>query len=83
MTMLSQVAVSLAFELGIQKDVNGSAARRNPSGGPSQLRAEPPRPAVRTMEERRTILAVFHLTSSYAKPPSKPTTRLLTTLNAD
>lgn len=64
MTMLSQVAVSLAFELSIQKDVNGSSTRRGPSGGPNQLRAEPPKPAIRTMEERRTILAVFHLTSA-------------------
>lgn len=65
MTMLSQVAVSVAFELGIQKDVNRNSTPRNQSHGPSrQLRAEPPRPTVRTMEERRTILAVFHLTSS-------------------
>lgn len=64
MTMLSQVAVSLAFELSIQKDVSGNSTRRSRSVGPSQLRAEPPRPVVRTMEERRTILAVFHLTSS-------------------
>lgn len=64
MTMLSQVAVSLAFELSIQKDIYRNAAQRRQFGAPDQLRAEPPRLEVRTLEERRTILAVFHLTSS-------------------
>lgn len=54
MTMLSQLAVALAMELNIHKDVpQARTARRENST-----------PQVRTMEERRTMLAVFHLTCS-------------------
>ncbi|RYO85816.1 hypothetical protein DL766_003772 [Monosporascus sp. MC13-8B] len=59
MTMLAQLAVSLVFELGIHNDVPTSALR------PSRLLIQQPaRLYSRTMEERRTLLAVFHLSSS-------------------
>jgi len=54
MTMLSQLAVALAMELNIHKDVPQARTARR----------ENLTPQVRTMEERRTMLAVFHLTCS-------------------
>ena len=54
MTMLSQLAVALAMELNIHKDVPQARTARR----------ENLTPQVRTMEERRTVLAVFHLTCS-------------------
>ncbi|KAI1344546.1 hypothetical protein F5Y15DRAFT_424684 [Xylariaceae sp. FL0016] len=60
MTMLSQLAVALSFELGIHCDSSSKWPRRDAkdsSRGPS-----PPQP--RTMEERRTMLSVFHVTSA-------------------
>ncbi|KAI1388440.1 uncharacterized protein F4822DRAFT_402841 [Hypoxylon trugodes] len=59
MSKLSQLAVSLAFELGIHHDVPAISPRRHQF--PVQ---KAPRQHPRTMEERRTMLAVFHLTSS-------------------
>lgn len=59
MTMLSQMAVSLAFELGIHHDTPTTTLRR------SRLLYElPARQPPRTLEERRTMLALFHVTSS-------------------
>ncbi|OAQ92095.1 Zn2/Cys6 DNA-binding protein [Purpureocillium lilacinum] len=54
MTMLSQLAAALAMELNIHKDVPQARTARR----------ENLTPQVRTMEERRTMLAVFHLTCS-------------------
>lgn len=59
MTMLSQIAVSLALELNIHQEPVTSALRRGRASTQQSARQRP-----RTMEERRTILAVFHLTSS-------------------
>ncbi|KAJ4404701.1 hypothetical protein N0V82_010444 [Gnomoniopsis sp. IMI 355080] len=67
MTMLSQVAVALAFELGFHKDI---AVRPDMENGPTSgseadvLRADTQGPQMRSMEDRRTFLAVFHLTSA-------------------
>lgn len=59
MCMLSQLAVSLALELNIHHDTPTRPLRRNrfPTQRPVEQRP-------RTIEERRTMLAVFHLTSS-------------------
>ncbi|KAI1139781.1 hypothetical protein F5Y05DRAFT_411965 [Hypoxylon sp. FL0543] len=61
MSMLSQMAVSLAFELDIHHDVPTKTLRRSRFPLPIQQSA---RRHPRTSEERRTMLAVFHLTSS-------------------
>lgn len=61
MTTLAQLAVSLALELDLQKDITTTVVRRRKSGW---LVPHPPKQRVRTIEERRTFLAVFHLTSS-------------------
>ncbi|KAK9417646.1 hypothetical protein SUNI508_01403 [Seiridium unicorne] len=59
MTMLAQIAVSLACELGINGDIPTRANKRNrpQPNGSQQLKR-------RNLEERRSILAVFHLTSA-------------------
>ncbi|KAF3071318.1 hypothetical protein GL218_00651 [Daldinia childiae] len=59
MCMLSQLAVSLALELNIHHDTPTRPLRRNrfPTQRPVDQRP-------RTMEERRTMVAVYHLTSS-------------------
>ncbi|KAI1471988.1 uncharacterized protein F4812DRAFT_201402 [Daldinia caldariorum] len=59
MCMLAQLAVTVALELNIHHDVSTRPQRR--SRFPSQRQADQ-RP--RTMEERRTMLALFHLTSA-------------------
>lgn len=59
MCMLTQIAISLALELGIHRNPPTAPLRR--SRFPNQI-VEQPRP--RTMEERRTMLAVFHLSSA-------------------
>ncbi|KAI2467660.1 hypothetical protein F4781DRAFT_302295 [Annulohypoxylon bovei var. microspora] len=59
MSMLSQIAISLALELGIHRNPSTTPLRR--SRLPTQL---PERQRPRTIEERRTMLAVFHLSSS-------------------
>lgn len=66
MTMLSQVAVALAFELGLHKDipVRSDMAKGLSGSEAGVLRAETPRPQSRSMEDRRTFLALFHLTSA-------------------
>jgi hypothetical protein len=62
MTMLAQLVVSLALELGIHNDAPKNMPRQGKSGRVlAQLTAGP---QSRTVEERRSILAVFHLTSS-------------------
>ncbi|KAI1780619.1 hypothetical protein F4818DRAFT_396279 [Hypoxylon cercidicola] len=58
MCMLSQLAVSLAFELGIHQDSPSNPPRR------SRLLAQPTTQRPRTMEERRAIIALYHLTSA-------------------
>jgi hypothetical protein len=61
MSMLSQVAVSLAAEIGIDRDMPAIKARNSRK----QLRAQnAPATHPRTLEERRTMVAVFHLTSA-------------------
>jgi hypothetical protein len=62
MGMLTQLAVSIAFDLGLHHDVPTNRAWRIRAGRSGTHSSHQP---VRTMEERRTILAVFHLTSSY------------------
>lgn len=62
MTMLTQTAVSLAFELGLHKPpANGAKRCKFRRHVPEQQQAG----QKRTLEERRTILALFHLSSSY------------------
>ncbi|KAM6510080.1 hypothetical protein FALCPG4_017709 [Fusarium falciforme] len=61
MTMLTQMAVSLAFELGLHKPpVNGAQRCKFGRSVAEQQQAR----RERTLEERRTILALFHLSSS-------------------
>lgn len=62
MTMLAQLAVSLTFELGLNHDI--PASRPRPSKDGQHLTQQPPRHPSRTLEERRTILSVYHVTSS-------------------
>ncbi|OTB14791.1 hypothetical protein K445DRAFT_127374 [Daldinia sp. EC12] len=59
MCMLSQLAVSLSFELNIHHDAPTRPLRRNRFPSQRQVDQRP-----RTLEERRTMLAVFHLTSA-------------------
>ncbi|XXG97576.1 hypothetical protein Hte_003881 [Hypoxylon texense] len=58
MCMLSQLAVSLAFEMGIHQDAPANPPPR------SRLLVQPAGRRPRTMEERRSIIALFHLTSA-------------------
>jgi hypothetical protein len=62
MTMLSQLAVSLASELGLHNDAPKNMPGQKKSG--RVLAQQIPGPQSRIMEERRSILAVFHLMSS-------------------
>ena len=55
--MLAQLAVSMALELDLHRDV--SLGRT-----PRKLRAQPSTANSRTTEERRAMLAVFHLSSA-------------------
>lgn len=58
MTMLTQMAVSMAFELDLHC---GTPLR----GKPSRLVAhQTSAKSARTLEERRTFAALFHLTSA-------------------
>ncbi|KAI1803832.1 hypothetical protein F4811DRAFT_553484 [Daldinia bambusicola] len=61
--MLSQLANTIALELNIHHDVSTRPQRR--SRFPSQRQVDQ-RP--RTMEERRTMLALYHLTSALTEP---------------
>ncbi|KAI1112125.1 hypothetical protein F5Y14DRAFT_283342 [Nemania sp. NC0429] len=62
MNKLTQLALSLTTELGLHKDASTNhLGRENPFGTQSQNGQVQ---KIRTLEERRTILAVFHLTSS-------------------
>ncbi|ETS73708.1 hypothetical protein PFICI_14654 [Pestalotiopsis fici W106-1] len=61
MTMLAQIAISLATELSIHQD-SFSHSRQTRSAKMLVRDAIQRKP--RTLEERRTILAVFHLTSA-------------------
>lgn len=62
MTMLTQMAVSMAFELDLHKDTPSGTSLRN---RPNRLLAHQTsvRP-VRTIEERRTFAALYYLTSA-------------------
>ena len=62
MGMLAQLAVSIAFDLGLHRDAPANTSRRLKSG--RLLTQEPSRHQARSIEDRRTILAVYHLTSS-------------------
>ncbi|KAI0113647.1 hypothetical protein GGR51DRAFT_506152 [Nemania sp. FL0031] len=62
MNMLTQLALSLATELGLHKDVPMNHQGRKRSHG--AIAQNEPLQKIRTIEERRTFLAVFHLTSS-------------------
>lgn len=66
MAMLSGIAIALAFEIGLHKDASvASNVKRGARGSSSEkLRACDRKPEVRSMEDRRTLLAVFHLTSA-------------------
>lgn len=58
MTMLTQMAVSMAFELDLHSGTS-------PRGRSSSLTAHQTSARLdRTMEERRTFAALFHLTSA-------------------
>ncbi|KAI1099756.1 hypothetical protein F4804DRAFT_73532 [Jackrogersella minutella] len=59
MSMLSQIAVSLALELGIHREPPTNPLRRSRIPTQPSTKQRP-----RSMEERRTMLAVFHLTSA-------------------
>lgn len=63
MTNLTNMAVSVALELGINHDAPTNLPRRIVSG--RYVVEQVPGLEQRTMEERRTLLALFHLTSSY------------------
>ncbi|KAM5360885.1 hypothetical protein ACJZ2D_013452 [Fusarium nematophilum] len=62
MAMLSQIAVSLAFELNLQHDPPQKPSRRSKYG--REIAEDAPSPKTRSLEERRTLLALFHLSSS-------------------
>lgn len=64
MTMLSQVAVALAFELGLHKDIAVRSGVTQGASGSGDIRTGIPKPPTRSMEDRRTFLALFHLTSA-------------------
>lgn len=64
MTMLSGVAVALAFEMGLHKGVSVASNMKRGAPESEKLRAGDRRPEMRSMEDRRTFLAVFHLTSA-------------------
>ncbi|KAK8062461.1 hypothetical protein PG997_014558 [Apiospora hydei] len=61
MTMIAQLAVSLAFEMGLHHDPPISKHR---IGSNRIIVRDAPSQEKRTLEERRTILGVFHLTSA-------------------
>jgi hypothetical protein len=66
MTILSQLAVSLAIDLGLQRDIPSSLASRRPKSRRLLTQFYPnPNQEVRTMEERRTILALLHLSLTW------------------
>ena len=62
MNMLAQLALSLATELGLHKDVSVNHPSHGSSHGSKVYNS--PGQKIRMLEERRTMLAVFHLTSS-------------------
>lgn len=64
MTMLSGIALALAFELGLHKDAPAASKVKTGARGPEKLRACDRKPEVRSIEDGRTFLAVFHLTSA-------------------
>lgn len=63
MVTITQLAVSLAFDLGLQKDVAPHMLRH--SNSIQRRFRQPAKQQTRTIEERRTMIALFHLTSSY------------------
>ncbi|KAF5012752.1 hypothetical protein FDECE_1172 [Fusarium decemcellulare] len=62
MTMLAQMAVSLAFEMDLHRHPPSKISRRCKFGRNVAEQQEPQ--DQRTLEERRTMLALFHLSSS-------------------
>lgn len=64
MTMLSGIAICLAFEIGLHKDASVASNMERGARGSEKLRACDQKPEIRSMEDRRTFLAVFHLTSA-------------------
>lgn len=63
MTKLTNMAISMALELGINHETPTNLPRRIVSG--RYVVEHAPGQEQRTSEERRTLLALFHLTSSY------------------
>lgn len=63
MTMISGIAVTMAIELGLHHDPPPKFTMRNEFG--RRVLEQPASQSPRTLEERRTLLALFHLTSSY------------------
>lgn len=64
MTMLSGIAIALASEIGLHKDASVASNVKRGARGSEKLRACDRKPEVRSMEDRRALLAVFHLTSA-------------------
>ncbi|KAJ4387719.1 hypothetical protein N0V93_008318 [Gnomoniopsis smithogilvyi] len=64
MTMLSQVAIALALELDLHKDIPMRSDMTQGANSSEELRLGNQRPQVRSLEDRRTFLAVFHLNSA-------------------
>ncbi|KAI8630201.1 hypothetical protein F5Y19DRAFT_484081 [Xylariaceae sp. FL1651] len=62
MNMLAQLAMSLAAELGLHEDISTNRLGRNNSYQASGQRGS--LQPIRTLEEHRTMLAVYHLISS-------------------
>ncbi|KAK3391310.1 hypothetical protein B0H63DRAFT_389631 [Podospora didyma] len=60
MSTLTPLAVAMAMELGLHHDIAKKPVTRRKQGGVVSRTS----PSPRTTEERRTILAVFHLTSA-------------------
>lgn len=61
MNKLSELAVSLAYDLDLHKVVSGAISRHKTTwllDGRGTVRSK------RTLEERRTFVALFHLTSA-------------------
>ncbi|KAH6890687.1 hypothetical protein B0T10DRAFT_561185 [Thelonectria olida] len=79
MTKLSQLAISLAYDLDLHIATPSHAARRGRSGHVSGQQAAAAQD--KALEERRTFIALFHLSSAtwtgYRKTPPLPWTRYI------
>lgn len=60
--MIAQMATSVAFELGLHHDVPANLARKKRIG--ERLYRNEPEQRSRNLEDQRTMIAVFHLSSS-------------------